>query len=899
MASINTTTTTTTSTSTRDGTQLAVDSMANTYQIGSVVTDVNLQPYIAQRVVAFFAYNMRPSARVHVFFDSVNVDAYCAPGVVPTSIADTSDYQSIQKNGNYGDAIYADANGMVAGWFNIPASTFKTGDRTLVICNVDNVAQGNGAIITSASANFTASNLSVTKQNITLTTVNPELSWQPVSEQVVNTSVSTTVTNNPDIYNFTASAGFIGGMMDMPWVDPIAQAFTITTPANDAGVFATSLDLYFKQKSQVGNSGVSVFLVETDNGYPNGKVVLPFSTVHMNHEDIEISEDASEYTRFVFEAPVFLNNGTKYAFVVKPDGGDPDYFVYTATLGDEDLLTGGQVFSQPMVGTAFYGATTEQWTALQNEYIKYRLNVANFKEATGNAVFNNSNTDYFDVTNITYANSSLGLMPGDYIYKATNSTPSTANVSHKAIFSHYNALRGIIYGENSTGNFGNGQFIQIHRFANAAAAATPNTTTLVASMDLDGVYDPKMHAMVGQFAAIVPPGTSLDYFMKGTSNAYGLDTVERKVTPGYENEFMDRERVVASMTNEATNMSGNKSLTVRGSMSTDSGFLSPLIDTARRQQLVIGNEIDPIDFNYEEHFVDGRAKAKYVSKVISLRDGMDSEDLQLVLTAWRPPGTDIQVWARFVNVEDPEPISQKVWAPLVNRSADLYSDPSNTRDNREFLFSVAKVYGLIPLTGTITGNTASANIVGSSTAFTTELEPGWYVNMLANSTHSEATRKVISIANNEFLSLESAFTANHSAQPMFLVPPPTTPYLSANTSTLLTGNVTTSTSNNAITGSGTAFTTQLSAGSIIKVNGDSQAVVSITNATHLTVGKPWSSAVSGANAYNVTPSGVTYLNSNGSIFTTYRRCQIKIILQSDDAAKVPLIDDYSGLTLLM
>ena len=52
MAAVNTTTTVTTTTSTRLGQQLVVDSQANTISVGDFVTDVSIQPYIANRIIS-------------------------------------------------------------------------------------------------------------------------------------------------------------------------------------------------------------------------------------------------------------------------------------------------------------------------------------------------------------------------------------------------------------------------------------------------------------------------------------------------------------------------------------------------------------------------------------------------------------------------------------------------------------------------------------------------------------------------------------------------------------------------------------------------------------------------------------------------------------------------------
>lgn len=996
MAATNTTTTTTTSTSTREGTKLVVDSISNTQSVGTFVTDVSLQPYINNRIVSFFAYNVRPNQRMHIFFDSVNVDQYCAPGIIPATIADSSDYQSIQKNGNWGDAIYADENGIVAGQFNIPAGKFKTGDRLLQICDVDSIVLGNSAFTSMAAANFTASNLNVTKQGITLTTVNPEVKSVPVTETIVSTNTTVNITQLPDIINIQANA----------W-EPIAQALTINTPQNESGVFATAIDLYFKQIPLVSNNGITVYLCETDNGYPNGNAVLPFSRVHLPKSSVNLSNNATVATKFTFEAPVFLANKTTYAFVVKPDANDPDYFVWTANLGNIDVTTGYQVFSQPAVGTAFYGATETQWSALQTEYIKFKLYRASFQHNSANAIFNNANTEYLTIENVGYVNTSVGILPGDKVFESTNSTSNsiggTVNTSISATVSSYDSVRGILYCELSTGNFTPNTYMQIHRFANNSLASSPNNVTLIAYANTGSLYNPVINALVPQFASITPPGTTLNFTYRGTSNNYTIDSDNYRVTPGYETEFYDYERIVASKTNEVDNMSSNKSFQIGVGMTTDTEYLSPVIDTVRHQELAIKNDIDPVGLKYNEFFNSGNTKSKYISQPITLADGQDAEDLQILLTAFKPVGTCVQVWAKFLNKEDSRPLSQQTWVPLLDNSLNTYSDPSNPSDFRELRYSVGSYYRKIIRTGTITTSNTSNTVTGSGTLFTTEIEPGWFINMqtsqqpllntsstytitantagfsntadvllitnantyfsvnnrvyysvpstntaiagltantyyyisFANTTSialsttagganiditdnrttnpgethtlyredlvtfQEQTRKVVSVSSNTSMTLESPFVGNYTGQEYFLVSPPTTAWLSTNSTSQVTGTVSTYTTNNSIIGVGTSFNTDLVPGNIINVANDSQTIVSITNATHLTVGTSWSSNNTGANAFTITTPGVTYLNEDLNLYTSFNQFQIKIILQSNDSSKVPILDDLRTLALQM
>lgn len=896
MAATNTTTTTSTSVSTRSGTQLVVDSFSNTTSVGNFATDISLQPYINSRIISFFAYNMRPNQRMHIFFDKVNVDQFCAPGLIPENIADSSDFNSISKNGNWGDPIYADSNGIIAGQFNIPAGKFKTGDRILQICDVDSLVLGSSAFTTMASASFTASNLSVTKQAVTLTTVNPELRFVPIEETIVSTNTTVNITQIPDIINVRANA----------W-EPIAQALTINTPQNESGIFATSLEIYFKQKAQISNNGVTVYLCETDNGYPDGNSILPFSRVHLPYSSIHISNDSSVSTKFTFESPVFLSNKTTYAFVVKPDANDPDYFVWSANLGDVDVTTGNnfQVFSQPAIGTAFYGATETQWTALQTEYIKFKLNRASFQYNSANAIFNNSNSEYLTIYNVGYSNTSVGILPGDVVFESvnavSNSTGGSANTSKNAKISYYDSVKGILYCELSTGNFSGNSFVQIHRFANNSLVSSPNNITLIAYANTGSLYNPGINALVPQFATISPPGTTLNFTYKGTNNNYSVDSEEFKINLGYETEFFDYERIVASKSNEVSSMGSNKSVSIKAAMTTDTEYLSPVIDTVRHQELVIKNDIDPIQLNYNEFFNSGNTKSKYVSQVVTLADGQDAEDLQVLLTAFKPLGSSIQVWAKFLNKEDGRPIAQQTWTPLIDDSINTFSDPSNPEDRRELKYSVGSYYRKIIRTGSITSSNTSNTVTGNGTLFTTELQPGWYINTKTSKSllFQEQTRKIVSISSNTSLVLDSPFIGNYTNESYYLVSPPTTAWLSTNSVIQLTGNVATYTTNNSIIGNGTLFTTELLPGSIINVANDSQTVVSITNSTFLTVGSPWSSNVSGVNAFSVTIPGVTYLNDSINLYTSFNRFQLKIILQSNDTSKVPILDDLRVLALQM
>ena len=75
----------------------------------------------------------------------------------------------------------------------------------------------------------------------------------------------------------------------------------------------TSIDLFFAKKDTF--MPCSVQIRNMVNGYP-GQIVLPFSDVTKNPEDINISADGTVSTTFTFESMVHLEQDMEYCFVV-------------------------------------------------------------------------------------------------------------------------------------------------------------------------------------------------------------------------------------------------------------------------------------------------------------------------------------------------------------------------------------------------------------------------------------------------------------------------------------------------------------------------------------------------------------------------------------------------------
>ena len=145
----------------------------------------------------------------------------------------------------------------ICGIFNIPAGTFRTGDRNFQLINVDNLTQGTDTATTRAKARFTADSIAVTKQSTTLNVREPLLTNinRIDTRRSTNVEISTQFipyyvppgdgtgggdggTGTGDGTGGTGGDGSGGDGGD----DPIGQSFNINNLAQNApGIFITQI----------------------------------------------------------------------------------------------------------------------------------------------------------------------------------------------------------------------------------------------------------------------------------------------------------------------------------------------------------------------------------------------------------------------------------------------------------------------------------------------------------------------------------------------------------------------------------------------------------------------------------------------------------------------------------
>ena len=186
--------------------------------------------------------------------------------------------------------------------------------------------------------------------------------------------------------------------------------------------------------------------------------------------------------------------------------------------------------------------------------------------------------------------------------------------------------------------------------------------------------------------------TSVSFGARLTTTSGVIASTFTTIDTGVENDFLDGEKKVYSKTNEAAlsavttdGTSSKKSLVIKGTLSTTDTFVSPMIDLSRANAIALGNIIN--NDVTDEHKTVGNASVRYFSRPIELADGNDAEDLKVFVTAYKPSGTQVRVYARIHNPEDGEAFNDKDFTPLTQiTSANVFSDSVDTSDYREFEF---------------------------------------------------------------------------------------------------------------------------------------------------------------------------------------------------------------------
>ena len=81
----------------------------------------------------------------------------------------------------------------------------------------------------------------------------------------------------------------------------------------------------------------------------------------------------------------------------------------------------------------------------------------------------------------------------------------------------------------------------------------------------------------------------------------------------------------------------------------------------------------------------GNAKARYISRRVTLEDSFDAQDIKVWLNAYKPKDTDIKVYYRVHNSEDPTSFEERPYV-IMTQETDANRISASETDINEYVF---------------------------------------------------------------------------------------------------------------------------------------------------------------------------------------------------------------------
>ena len=688
---LNTQTTTVTTASTSI---VAGETVTNTSSVGNFVTDVTMSPYIQSREVKILVTGLRPNTRHYFFLDGTAINTHVYPGEVnPTVVGSATEYNvgEVEVKGTLGASVRTDTEGTLAAVFVIPEATFFVGERSIEIVDVDQYSSLDSGKTSYTKAIYRAYNFEVSKSDLTQTTRTPTFD----------------VERNVTTRSFTRQ-----------WrTDPIAQTF-IVRPAQAEGAsmsMISSVDVYFKSKS--ATVGATLELREVVNGYPS-QSTLPFGRKHLRPSQINVSDTGATSTTFEFKNPVKLNVNKEYCFVVIPDANSPDFLIFTSKVGNADLATGTSITNDWGDGVLFTSTNDSAWKSYQDEDIKFALKRYQHQATAGSVDLSPNDVEFLTVTNTTlqFRNDELAYVKKNTSYSC-GVTDRTVTITGGSVF----AVGDYILIEDD-GNKFLSEIVAANDSASSLTLRTPYgtdiTTSATASLTVAGkvsyfnkrksdrVFLRLSSAKAGNFFVT---GEILNGYRTGATTT--ISTVDNEPISYFQPQIFMSNSVRTSTDLTLYNGAAvDKSIPANGNVyntnalrviNSTSNIVNPSLSDSNdfKIRVAMTNNgyqsatpiVDP-DLSmlnaYKYKISDsGTSTSSWVTREVILQEQLDANGLRVYLSGYRPAGTYIDVYARFVYPTDIE--VQSNWIKLANSNEDMYSNPSNTLDYREYQYDLS------------------------------------------------------------------------------------------------------------------------------------------------------------------------------------------------------------------
>ena len=545
------------------------------------------------------------------------------------------------------------AAGDVAGVFSCPASIFRTGEKRLRL--IDNALNDVVTSATNGDTSFFASGLIEKVQDTILSITQPTVQRTATSqEEPITRVVGTRITER-----------VIG------WYDPLAQTFLVDPSTYPQGIFISKLRGCFKSKDDV--VPITLQLRPTVNGVPSAAVIYPNGTVTLTPDKVNISDtpdldDATKFTDFKFDSPVYLQPG-EHSFVYFSNSNK--YESYIATIGQLDIINQRQISEQPYGGSLFLSQNGSTWTAEQNSDMMFRIYRNVFPTTTASVKFKviaPSSNGVYDLINLITNDLVISNTSVSYAFDSVVDGTGAATGFQSIIpYTDYAMTDG--YGR------------RVVTTANSSFVLKATITTL------NPAVSPVIDASRCGFIAIENtinqlPLRNSEIFLTASGSGYANSTdVTVTITGG------GPDATGATAKANVNTTSGNVNFgTITTVYITNGGTgytLSPTINIAAGSGG--GNDAN-VSYNGEDKQSGGNSDVRYITRQVVLNDGFDSGDLRTYLTAYKPDGSNIYVYYKLLSKSDSDILNNKNYQ-LMTEIGNKNFVSTDYNDYRELLFA--------------------------------------------------------------------------------------------------------------------------------------------------------------------------------------------------------------------
>jgi hypothetical protein len=712
---------------------------ADVNRVTERVSDVSIKQWMRPRDFIFQAQSMKDGARVYAFFDDINVTANCTQirlvgSTTVDDLLDLFDTNGILATDNTkyvrlpAGTLRTERN-RIFGLFRVPENRYYTGQRTFRL--TDDIDNRVSTATTIASTSIFSQGLAISK-GLDIVNTRPFNFRGFADQRITGTAGTRQVVISDETSNVQVGQ----------W-DPLSQSFYVDENVYKQGLFVSSLDLFFKNKTDEPNLGVTVEIREMQNGFPTRRAVGDVS--RRENAEINVSTSGTVATTFEFKSPIYLAPGVEYCFVAKPDGNSTGFDVFVAELGQFDITNPEinlRIDKQAAAGILFTSANDFTWSARQNQDVKFKLKIAKFlTTAPGVAVLQN-----MDLT----ANSDFEF--NSYILNIENLTIPKTDVT---LESRVSDASYAIADFKPVRNLERVQETAVRIIANtvneAAELSTTKSMTVRATLTTENAYITpyidlqRMNAALEQTLINNLTYRELEGGVSWSANntiVTGAGTsFDTELSAGEFVLFGEEYRQIASITNSSY-MEVKNAFTTSGSGAT----------------VFQENEENPTGPYASE--------SRYITRVVKLNDGFESSDLAVYVSVNKQQSTSIKVYYKVLSPEDTDPFESKFWNEMVIEGGSTTNQNSITYNEEKYVVPIAKKTGGSQLLrGTVSTTNGDTIVSGSNTVFLEELTVG---STIAIGT-SRLQRTITAISNNNLLAVDDAFTADTTGQEVYKV----------------------------------------------------------------------------------------------------------------------------------